>query len=760
MATITDFLIKIRTEGQQLVDKLVATTNKLDDNFKKAGDSSKKFGASMQDLGGKLQGATQTGNMFVDSMTNALGRLGPVGMAASVAAGAFALLGLKTINAADQIQDLSDATGISASRLLNLKQSIIESGGSAEKFEKITQKLTANLGDAAEGNEKLRKAFKDLGVDLGDANGNLRNTDQLLPEVLEALAKIEDPALRSAKAVELLGKSALGIDWTKVKAGKDAIKDEQIKQLAEYKNAMEELANAIENKLITAFGKLAIEIKKQGTFMGTLNWLNELSLDLQTATIRMIAGDDAANKYYQTMKKLAGVKPGQQPLPPGVPESTAGAGRGNVQPPSAVPEKTGQLAMTDAGKQAVANAQAQTTALKATNAEALKYQQQLNDTIGMQQLQGDIERANLAIEKERATKVAELQKQIEVETNNKERDARVTAGITAELKKQIAEVNANAQAMSKAKTDELTKLQQQKDLMEDILMLNQMLANDVQLKQLANQNSLIGVFGQELKDKQALIAIEDERANKAEAAYAKLRALGKNATAEDMRRADEAVAEAQRVADRKVEIYKQGREKEKAVEQDFGKGVEAAAKQYEQTLTPFDKAAKMTQSIWQNMESAINNFVDTGKFKFKDFAAAIIKDLIRIELQAQAMSIFKSLTGGGGGSIIGSIVGALFGGKAAGGPVDANTPYVVGEKGPELFMPKTAGNIIPNDKLNGMGSKSSTTTANAPITNNYNTYNINALDAKSVAQLFAENRKAIFGANKMAEREMSYAGAR
>jgi hypothetical protein len=43
-------------------------------------------------------------------------------------------------------------------------------------------------------------------------------------------------------------------------------------------------------------------------------------------------------------------------------------------------------------------------------------------------------------------------------------------------------------------------------------------------------------------------------------------------------------------------------------------------------------------------------------------------------------------------------------GKALGGPVQANTPYLVGERGPELFMPNSGGNIIPNNKMGGGGS--------------------------------------------------------
>ena len=47
--------------------------------------------------------------------------------------------------------------------------------------------------------------------------------------------------------------------------------------------------------------------------------------------------------------------------------------------------------------------------------------------------------------------------------------------------------------------------------------------------------------------------------------------------------------------------------------------------------------------------------------------------------------------------------GANVGGKpperAAGGPVSAGMPYLVGERGPELFTPATSGSIIPNGAL-------------------------------------------------------------
>lgn len=60
-------------------------------------------------------------------------------------------------------------------------------------------------------------------------------------------------------------------------------------------------------------------------------------------------------------------------------------------------------------------------------------------------------------------------------------------------------------------------------------------------------------------------------------------------------------------------------------------------------------------------------------------------------------------TGGGGGlfgGLFNGLLGGLFGGfRAEGGPVSSNTPYVVGERGPELIVPQTSGVVVPNNQL-------------------------------------------------------------
>ena len=53
---------------------------------------------------------------------------------------------------------------------------------------------------------------------------------------------------------------------------------------------------------------------------------------------------------------------------------------------------------------------------------------------------------------------------------------------------------------------------------------------------------------------------------------------------------------------------------------------------------------------------------------------------------------------------IGDLIDRIFGGgRAAGGPVNAGTTYLVGERGPELFTPSGSGMIIPNNRLGGAG---------------------------------------------------------
>jgi lambda family phage tail tape measure protein len=163
-------------------------------------------------------------------------------------------------------------------------------------------------------------------------------------------------------------------------------------------------------------------------------------------------------------------------------------------------------------------------------------------------------------------------------------------------------------------------------------------------------------------------------------------------------------------------------------------------------------------SVTQNLESALDKFVETGKLSFSDLARSIISDLIKIELKAQAMSLFKS-SGLGGlfGSLFGGFGGsspafgstAFWGGKAEGGEVTARNSYMVGEKGPELFIPKGSGTIIPNGQLGSMGGSGPSVVYNGPYI-----ANMNAIDTQSATQFLAKNKQAVWSANQSAQRSL------
>lgn len=93
--------------------------------------------------------------------------------------------------------------------------------------------------------------------------------------------------------------------------------------------------------------------------------------------------------------------------------------------------------------------------------------------------------------------------------------------------------------------------------------------------------------------------------------------------------------------------------------------------------------------------------LETGKLQFSDLVRSILRDLVRLQIQQSiTRPLFNALQGLGAG-IFGSAPSApnqiqIGGARAGGGPVAANTAYLVGERGPELFVPRTGGTVVPN----------------------------------------------------------------
>jgi len=105
----------------------------------------------------------------------------------------------------------------------------------------------------------------------------------------------------------------------------------------------------------------------------------------------------------------------------------------------------------------------------------------------------------------------------------------------------------------------------------------------------------------------------------------------------------------------------------------------------------------------EGMARSLSGFVSGGKLGFEDLKSTALSVLGNIadtairsglgSLLGSSASAFLSKMSSG---VVSGLIGNFFAGRASGGPVSAGTPYVVGEYGRELFVPKVGGTVIPS----------------------------------------------------------------
>ena len=285
----------------------------------------------------------------------------------------------------------------------------------------------------------------------------------------------------------------------------------------------------------------------------------------------------------------------------------------------------------------------------------------------------------------------------------------------------------------------------------------------VALRQMAEEKSLkdqqamfdLGIKGLHMRQEDVqlskdLYEIESNRAEKMKA-ISRDTILDKESKAELLKTEQDLADAATRYA------YARNQATKSLREGTFGEGFSLAMGDYfRNAATELERGQMAFESVMGNMNAALDNFVRTGKLSFKDLARSIIQDLIAIELKASAMAMFKSMGGAG-------MFGSLFGGgapanifnpdvnyRADGGGINANSPYIVGERGPELIVPSSSGTVIPNNMLgSAMGSNQPSVTYNGPYI-----AQMSAIDTQSATQFLAKNKSAVWAANQTAQRSL------
>lgn len=109
-----------------------------------------------------------------------------------------------------------------------------------------------------------------------------------------------------------------------------------------------------------------------------------------------------------------------------------------------------------------------------------------------------------------------------------------------------------------------------------------------------------------------------------------------------------------------------------------------------------DSVGGAAERAGRGIESALGRAVRTGKLGFDDLGAVARRVLDQVAAAAIRTGIGSLGAGGGLTGLATTLVTAALGlpGRATGGPVSPGAAYVVGERGPELFVPTSSGRVV------------------------------------------------------------------
>jgi len=136
-----------------------------------------------------------------------MAKIGTAGFTAIT--GAVAGSVYKTAEWGDTVMKTSKQMGIGAESFQELDYWATQNGMSTEDLERMVGRLNTRMGEALEGSDKYKEGFEDLSVELKDGEGNIRATEDVLQDSIQALRDIEDPQLRAAKGAEIFGQRTI-----------------------------------------------------------------------------------------------------------------------------------------------------------------------------------------------------------------------------------------------------------------------------------------------------------------------------------------------------------------------------------------------------------------------------------------------------------------------------------------------------------------------------------------------------------------------
>ena len=701
---------------------------------------------------------------------------------------AFSVATYKAIGYADELADVAAANDIAIDSIIKLTNALETSGGKGDNAGKMISSFTDFVDKAAKGSFEGQKIFSELGISLKDI-ANL-STQQLLLKTADALASIEDPLTRNARAADAFGKAAKGVDMVEfakgVKEGTGVTREQEqaIKDAAEAFDTFRSVGRDVAILIIQSIGpslkSLANYLKeatKETSFLsivfgsafktiahaasdvtfvikGISAEVTHAIKNVQTLTTYLMTGQlskgvdkivkDNQEYIKQRLQERAELDAYQNKLLGNEPK-VSGRGIGFEDSRIVTPEDEARRQVTpgvDTKALAAANAAAKAAQAKKFELERarleetfsitnqfLNEQQKLENEYAKKKAEADLERLHKdAIEENKftATNFNILNKKLyELKQEYEEKKKTLVFKNMAE---QAAHEIASAEEARKANADSNASYSEGNTLIRARQELDKTaLTRAQEMFKLERQS--IYLKAEELQQEKELLEQQWKYADSVEAIMS-MKNLDNMSRMEALAREEKLNEKALQNILERTRILKA--EKSGSVfdgflfrAQTFGKDME----------TSFEAGAKGFDSLMGSMSKALDEFVTTGKLNFGDFAKSVIKDMLAIQFRASANNLFSMLAKAVFSPSV-SLAEPFGGPKADGGPVESNSSYLVGERGPELFVPRSAGAIVPNHSMAMMGGATN-------ITN----YNIQAIDTKSFEDRILGSSKAVWAAN-------------
>lgn len=173
-------------------------TDKLGDEIEGAAKEADSAGGKFEKLGSVVKGIGVTMGAA----------LAAIGTAAISAGKALVDMTVEAAAYADEMLTQSTVTGMSVESLQAYSYAANLVDVSLDTLTGSMAKNVKSMASAADGSAKYADAYAQLGVSVTDANGNLRDSEEVYWEVIDALGNVQNETERDALAMQLFGKSA------------------------------------------------------------------------------------------------------------------------------------------------------------------------------------------------------------------------------------------------------------------------------------------------------------------------------------------------------------------------------------------------------------------------------------------------------------------------------------------------------------------------------------------------------------------------